>query len=276
MITHINDRKLSEYPFFDIGQAPFPPGCIKQLGVCITGETTGLALYASAITVSMDGVLVSLCRDVQGSDSGEVLGSVYAQASSGSVSMELTGGTVHGSVSMLIDKSMLQNSYGSYNGKFYLDPSCVTYMGADVQGSLEQININGTTFAAAQSLDFSTMGDVLELDVQGQTAYLIGTADVDSYALVDEVQDNSSKVQTINELSITGNTETYPAFTLEAAGSTTSTGSIYYPITIVPLRGSTTSASDLILELTGGTAFPHCYSSKDESEATYVADNEQS
>ena len=90
MITYANDRKLAEYPFFDVGQTPFPAGCIKYLGICLNEETASRPVYASAITISMDGILVSICRETANANEGETLGSVYATAADGSISMELS------------------------------------------------------------------------------------------------------------------------------------------------------------------------------------------
>lgn len=262
MNTYINDRKLSEYPFFNIGQSPMPPGCITYLGVCIQGSDDHVyPVYASAITVSMDGVLVSVCRELEDDENGEVLGSVYATSAEGSANIPITGSTIQGSISLMIDKELLQNNYGTYNGKFYLDPSCVTYMDASVTGSLKTVSINGNVYQASQGLNFSCMGGLLELVEDGNVALLKGSQDVDSYSLV--VSDTAVRrfVETINNVNIEGNTNTYPEFEIHVEGGTDSA------IQTNVVRGSTTEDSDLVVELIGGgTGFPHCYGGADEAE----------
>lgn len=268
MNTYINDRKLMEYPFYNAGDTIPPIGCIKYLGVCLQDDYPSYPLYASAITISMDGVLVSLCRETDSED-GEIIGSVYAPASEGAVSMLLSGSDVTGSVSMQIDSSMLQNAYGSYSGKFYLDPSCVTYMNADVAGRIKEAKINGLTHTLTRSVNFTVMGDVLSMSdvslsenrTQG-SVLLIGSPDVNDYELADDVQLPVRCVESMygsGSLTLTGQTNSYPEFYLESGSDS---------ITLAPVEAP---SGDLVVEITGGTKFPHCYANADESEI-YNAD----
>ena len=259
MNTYINDRKLSEYPFFNIGQSPMPPGCITYLGVCIQGSDEHVhPVYASAISVSMDGVLVSVCRELEDDENGEVIGSVYATSAEGSANIPITGSTIQGSISLMIDRELLQNSYGTYNGKFYLDPSCVTYIEPAVAGTLKTVGINGSLYQTAQSLNFSCMGGLLELVEDGNVVLLKGSQDVDSYSLVGSDTSVKRYVETINNINISGNTETYPAFEIHSESP---------EIKLNVISGSTTQDSDLIVEVVGTSAFPHCYGEKDEAGA---------
>lgn len=259
MITYANDRKLAEYPFFDVGQTPFPAGCIKYLGICLNEETASRPVYASAITISMDGILVSICRETANANEGETLGSVYATAADGAASMELSGGTVSGTVSMLIDRELLQSAYGSYNGKFYLDPMCVTYMSDSVAGSLKSVNINGITYGTTQQLAFSTTGSILAFQSLSSaddtlSVMLCGGDSVDDVVLVETPTSTPKQVTTINDLSLSNaGAEDYPTFTL-VSGSTS-----------VVLTGSTTASGDVLVEITGTTGFPNCYKAGDEA-----------
>ena len=260
MITYANDRKLAEYPFFDVGQTPFPAGCIKYLGICLKETTTSRPVYASAITISMDGILVSICRETTNANEGETLGSVYATATDGSASMELSGGTVSGTVSMIIDKELLQSAYGSYNGKFYLDPMCVSYMSDAVAGTLKAVGINGTTYGTLQQLDFSTTGSILafqDLGVNNDilSVMLCGGDSVNDVTLVETPTSSPKQVTTINDLSVANETDDYPTFSL-VSGSTAGA---------VVLTGSTTASGDVVVELTGTTGFPNCYTEGDEA-----------
>ena len=220
MNTYINDKKLAEYPFYETGADAPPPGCIRYLGVCLKGATAS-PVYASAITVGMDGVLVSLCRDPD----EEIIGTVYATAAEGTVSMELSGSTVPGTASMLIDKTMLSNSYGTYTGKFYLDPSCVTYMEDNVAGNLKTVNVNGTTYAASQGIDFTCMGSVIEFepeDITGstvtevETVLLKGSTAVNSFALVASNPSSTTLVDSVNEITLADASRPYPTLTLKS------------------------------------------------------------
>lgn len=265
MNTYINDKKLAEYPFYDTDNNAPPPGCIRYLGVCLRG-TTPAPVYASAITIGMDGVLVSL--QIEGSTDELCIGTVYATAAEGKASMALTGGTVSGTASMLIDKTLLANSYGTYKGKFYLDPSCVTYMSDDVAGTLTSVRVNGTTYSPSQGLNFTCMGDVVELvgpEISGTTATALirGTTEVNTYNLVTSSSNTKTYVGPVNE--ITGGTATadvpYPTLTLAAENPDNHPNAIQ--ITVV--RGSETVPADLVLDLIGTTAFPNCYEKGDEA-----------
>ena len=266
MNTYINDKKLAEYPFYDTEADAPPPGCIRYLGVCLRGVTTPAPVYASAITIGMDGILVSL--QIEGSTDELGIGTVYATATEGKVSMVLTGGTISGTASMLIDKTLLANSYGTYKGKFYLDPSCVTYMSDAVAGTLTSVRVNGTTYSPSQSLNFTCMGDVVELvgpEISGTTATALirGTTSVNTYNLVNSSSSTKTYVGPVNE--ITGGTATaavpYPTLTLAAENPDNHPNAIQ----IAVVRGSETTPADLVLDLIGTTAFPNCYEKGDEA-----------
>lgn len=279
MNTYINDRKLEDYPFYNVGKTPFPPGCIKYLGVCLEDDAS-YPVYASAITISMDGVLVSLCRKT-GEDSTETIGSVYATASAGSASSELSGGSVKGSVSLLIDKTMLQNAYGNYTGEFYLDPVCVTYVSSGISGQVRNVVINGSTFAADKSLNFSSTGDLLTLQRlpdstnESVTAMLTGSTAIDSYSLVEDEQIFGTFVESINNLSpsaIPASVDPEPALHILSGSD-----SIWFGV----LKGGTDDPA-LVIEVVGTSAFPNCYGTDDEAqnepiqEPADADDNEQS
>lgn len=266
MNTYINDKKLAEYPFYDTGKDAPPPGCIRYLGVCLRGVSAPAPIYASAISIGMDGVMVSL--QIEGSTDELGIGTVYATAAEGKVSMVLTGGTISGTASMLIDKTLLSNSYGTYKGKFYLDPSCVTYMDDAVAGTLTSVWVNGTTYVPSQGLNFTCMGDVIELsdpDIRGTTATALirGTTAVNTYNLVVTDENTRTYVGPIND--ITGGTATadipYPMLTLAAENPDNHPNAIQ----IAVVRGSEITPADLVLDLIGTTAFPNCYEKGDEA-----------
>lgn len=269
--TYINDRNLDEYPFYNLGDVPFPPGFIKYLGVCLLAQGAS-RVFASAISVSADGVLVSICRDKNDGSSGtETIGSIYAPASSGTANIAIEGGTISGSMSMLIDKSLLKNAYGNYNGKFYLDPSCVTYMPANVYGKLKMLEINGTTYQADQAVDFSCMGGVITMqnptisaDGSSRTATITGSSDVNNFTLVAAAPRNEIVVEGINTLAITADTAEattaapYPAIAFLIDGTA---------ISFNVLKGSMQEPADLVVEIVGDTSFPNCYATGDEAHA---------
>ena len=267
--TYINDRKLEEYPFYDIGKAPFPPGCIRYLGVCIVGTPNGRPIYASSISVSLDGVLVSLCRETA-NDAGEPVGSVYVEAGKTSVSMALTGSSFKGSVSMWIDRNMMKNSYGNYTGKFYLDPSCVTYRDL---GGPASIVVNGTTIGTEQGLDFSCRGGVIQFTEDNGDVLLSGTTDVDSYNLVASSGVSSTFVDAIGTQVPTTVDTVAPVFQILSGDADAVKFSV--------LRGSEVTdsdnppdPSDLVIEILGTTDFPNCYDSRfDEALPQEEADN---
>ena len=280
MNTYVNDRKLAEYPFFDTGASAPPPGCIRYLGVCLRNVSSEVPVYASAISISMDGVLVSLCRDIAGSDTDKLLGSVYASATDGRANIELTGGTVTGTVSMLIDKTLLQNSFGNYTGKFYLDPSCVTYMDSAVEGSLNSVRVNGTTYSPSQGLNFTCMGSVVELadpvqeDDGSVTSYIRGTTTVDTYALLQQDNTMVSSVDAVNEITLPVTHDDYPTLTLLSGN----TQAIQFNV----LAGDQINPADLVVEIIGTKAFPNCYETENDEapvppvqEVSNAADNEQ-
>lgn len=282
-ITYTNDRKLSDYPFFNLQHPrPFPPGCITYLGLCVHGEADAHPFFASAISVSMDGVLVSLCKELSDTESEEV-GSVYVAASDSSADIEIDNrkwsdqgvllSGYHCDVGMMIDKSMLANSYGSYNGKFYLDPSCVTYMDDDVRGFVKGIVINGATYSVDEHVDFSCSGDLLKFsdtEITGGTAYTFLKADgANSNEFVTLSESGSAPIHAINNMVKRG-TQEDPYPTLEiVVGSTSSEAILLHVLSPVPTSDEAsfeiTEPHDMLLEIVGTTAFPNCYTEGDEA-----------
>lgn len=251
MLTYINDRKLSDYPFYGLSKPrPFPPGCITHIGICAKEQPNG-AFFASAISISMDGVLVSLCEETTTGD--KELGSVYVVAGEESTGLELEKDDVKYSISMMIDRSLLKNAYGNYTGRFYLDPHCVTYISENVAGRLHQVVINGQTQTLDDHLDFSCAGDLITLtepvgtqNSYFYTTYLKAGSEVNDIDLVYKTVSTAVPVRSINTASPSGEK---PQFTLEAASE-----SITFNVQ--------EKANSLVVEIHGDTAFPNCYVGK--------------
>lgn len=254
LTTYINDRKLADYPFYGLEKPrPFPPGCITHIGICVQDQPDG-CFFASAISISMDGVLVSLCKEVGNDDTD--IGSIYVATGQDSAGIEFEKDDVKYSVSMMIDRSLLQNSYGSYTGRFYLDPRCVSYISDSVAGSLKQVVINGQTHQADNHLDFVCSGDLIGFTKPEESVadacyktYLKAGQEVNETPLVYAPISTAVPVRGINTATPSG---VSPSFTL-ASGDASVTLSVEEKETA------------LIVTVHGNTAFPSCYEEGDEA-----------
>lgn len=251
LTTYINDRKLADYPFYGLKKPrPFPPGCITHLGVCVQDQPVG-CFFASAISISMDGVLVSLCLEENGVDKD--IGSVYVASGQDSAGAEFEKDDVKYAVSMMVDRSLLQNSYGSYTGRFYLDPRCVSYVSDTVAGNLKQVVINGQTHQVDNHLDFACSGDLIGFTVPEESltdscykTYLKAGAEVNETPLVYKPVSTAVPVRGINTATPSG---VSPQFVLVAGDS-----SITFGVKEKP--------SALVVTIQGNTDFPNCYAGK--------------
>lgn len=153
---------------------------------------------------------------------------------------------------------------GSYQGKFYLDPSCVRWMPTDVFGYHTSIAEFANKTQLGQRLDISTSG-VLAMDIEGSTV-TITAPEADSYTLTDFPTTTTPGIQTINGLFVTGSTACHQ---LELCSDLDS-------VSFTVLQGSQDPEHPLpaVISIEGSTDFPNCYSPDEEHQVEeYWNDN---
>ena len=257
--TYINDNQSIPYPFFGDAELPFPMRCIVGLGICVYGAASD-AVYASSVIIRRTEVQVSLCRG------SEVLGTAVASTTGDTVWTQ--AGTTKTFGYVLVGEIQEQD-LGTYNGTFYIDPSCITYMPANVYGRYASTKVDGTQRVMPESFSVQTAG-ILEMELTGSTAAVTvnefdqtvngGTASV--YELTTVTTPVTDKVKSINGVSfvITG---TYSALVLD----TNVPDMIDISVDGTVMDGTTKPSNPrkiVTVTLTGGTLFPNCYGSDDE------------
>ena len=261
--TYANDNKLSLYPFCDC-QLPFSPGCITYIGICLKGDPTGYPLYASAVSISTEGVLVSICRETGGTP--EDLGSVYVSTVDGTAHATLGNAVASGTACVSIDREVAKLCYGRYTGKFYLDPQCVLYIPGEVLGFLAGLELNGTQYVAGQNIAFAAMGDAIEFTEPEQeddkyVTMLRGTTAVNAYSFIETASDEFPSVSSVNEMEFHATSEDpYPVITVVSSDPGVELyvqqGAEVHEDEAIP-----ENIPDVIIEICGTSAFPNCYDS---------------
>jgi len=162
-----------------------------------------------------------------------------------------------------------ESAVGSYTGKFYLDPSCVTYMPASVYGYHTKMLVKSTEFNTKQKIAISANG-LLRLQRDGNNIGIYETLDANDANLVEIPFVYRQQITAINGYTVEGNTENpYPILNItgqpgivdfECSGSTDLRCFI---------EGSTVTPSTdpVIIEVIGTNDFPNCYP-KDEDVTT--------
>ena len=267
--TYIDDKKLSLYPFCDC-QLPFAPGCITYMGICLKGDPTGYPLYASAVSISTEGILVSICRETGGAP--EELGSIYVSTVDGTAHTTLGSAVASGTACMSIDMSVGKLCYGRYTGKFYLDPQCVLYIPGEVLGFLEGLELNGIRYAAGQNIAFAAMGDAIEFTEPEEeddryVTMLRGSTAVNAYSFIDTAENDAPTVSSVNGMTFRA-TEADPYPTLTVV-STDSNIKLWVQQGAIAQDGEDMPENipDVIIEICGMSAFPNCYNSTDDEAA---------
>ena len=140
-----------------------------------------------------------------------------------------------------------QSAIGNYQGEFYLDPSCVTYLDDDTYGHYSHYTVGPNKYSIGQRFDIELSGLLVWQDQQITTKYQTDTND---FVVLDDQY--AQKVDKINGVAIEGSTAAaYP--TLVLAGHTN-----YVELSAAPsVEGSTASA--VVVTINGTTEFPNCY-----------------
>ena len=174
-----------------------------------------------------------------------------------------TPGTLH-STGYLQLGTIPEESIGTYKGKFYLDPSCVTYMPNAVYGKHKTFRVNSGLYPAEQCLAIATAG-VLTLSVNGSTACFGLTDNLDDMQFVDLGIDTIDMVTALNGTAVAGSeTNKYPIVHL--TGQTVTDGPA---ITFKVISGSRISpnadqqagqveSEPIVIAITGTSVFPNC------------------
>lgn len=157
-------------------------------------------------------------------------------------------------------------SVGVHESKYYLDPSCVTYMG-DSFGQHTAVDVNGEISVLDQIFTMQA-GGLVGFEVEGNTVSLVpndtATLVVDDLTLSVTDYDSKQLVTSINGHSISATPED-PTPTLEFVGQQTTEAPLediikwewarwsYSPVNLDANKDTIT------LELNGTSKFPNCY-----------------
>lgn len=172
-----------------------------------------------------------------------------------------TPGTLH-STGYLQLGTIPEESIGTYKGRFYLDPSCVTYMPNAVYGKHKTFRVNSGLYPTEQCLTIATAG-VLTLSVNGSTACFGLTDNLGDMQFVDLGIDAVDRVTALNGTAVAGSANhAYPIVHL--VGQTVTEGPA---ITFEVISGSTVAPDSkaeqvepepIVIAITGTSVFPNC------------------
>lgn len=263
--TYLNENFTSPYPFFGNAALPFPQACIVGLGVCIHSNEPIYPVYATSISIGLDSVYMVLCYEKDGQTI--TLGTLFADTNSKDKTGLLTD-TATTDVSGFLYLGMITpDAVGQYTGKFYIDPSCVSYMPDSIFGVHKYININDSSQQISQVLSIATTG---LLNLTGTT--IEGTEESATDALYSFTDENiyEANVKTINGVAtlVPGYTGTLrlvgdASITFHAdkiPSNLNITNGDLDPAVRAKMEGTT-----VVVVINGGTTFPSCYPVGDQA-----------
>lgn len=259
--TYINEDRLNAHPFDPSAVLTFPASCIVNAGFNIKTDAP-VRVLVSSVHIEAGGMSLVICIEK------EVDGIIYTPVV-GKISIDTTAQNATGYVENIGSDvkiwgyatagSVHQNDYGTYTGKFYIDPSCVYCTTSAVFGRHTTLNINGVTYVMPEVLDIACAG-ILQID--DDCAISADVSDTDELTVYNE-SGTYRTVTSINnqEVSILGDT------TLEF--TTAHPDAILFEVT-----GSATS-SCVTVTIDGTKEFPNCYDpEKDEAKSGVTYDKQ--
>ena len=245
--AYINDTYDLAYPLFGDGRLPFPNSVLRHISVCIIGDRPPVPVTLSHLFLSEDEVRGTLTRG------DELIGSFSLdRSSSGSAATLVPGDSVEASGTVVVG-SVPESAYGTYDGAWKLDPSCVSYMPALVRARYSELVVNGVEADLPECLSLAC--DSASLALSSETNMFIGGfASGDWIVPLDRGGHMAyDKVAAINSMPVPLEAGAQHTLTFAAADN-----GVQLELGV---------AGNLILLLVHGTTeFPNCYA-KDTDEA---------
>lgn len=277
--TYINDNSMSPYPFRSKETLPFPMSCIVGMGVCLYSSSTVVGVKATAVELSSAGCAVTLAT----------VGGVYLvtiSAKSGETSAVVDFNDTDNDISGTAFVScgiIPQQAYGTYQGAWVIDPSCVMILSDTYMGHDPTVVVNGVehktddvlrlAFSGYFAVDINDNDAVISADVPDNAATTvarlgdnydivtgIGTARIKEHHGTDYT--GSIALELDSNIKCTFQNARYASDVVPDADADITRGPRHkYGYSYNDDRGDT-----VILTLYGTREFPNCYA-PDEDEA---------
>lgn len=256
--TYNNENATSTYPFRYEGIVNIPLYCIQDIKICYTGSAI-INFYLCRIRISDEGVYMTFLAEKDGSSSYMYIDIDRKTNGYSCVSYDILESNISMGVSI---RKYSEECFGSYEQKIMLDPFCIVNITESVLGSYKTLNINGSNIEAPEVLNFRASGilSISSTEVIGASKDLVNESiltkvDLDTY--------NYTKVSSINNIDVPGNTELTTELIIETKDSISITvidGESYNGKNIPNIEGDVT-----VIVLNGDSTFPNCYGSSDEA-----------
>ena len=270
--TYLNDYLTSPYPFFGEQQLPFPLSCIAGLGICLQTDTPIGLLYAFSITIGQSSVymVIGTVQTQNNVETETILGTLFADAETATkTGLLLNQQQIHAAGFLTIGE-IPETAIGQYNGRYRIEPSCVTYMPDNVFGFHRKANINGAVYDLGQLVTIEA-DNLLEISggtIKGTTA--AADSDLVEYTTTYEYPNNIKSVNSIQTTAAdyTGTLSVVCQGTAISAqvqnGIVLSGGAAIPPDTQRTANAGVTT----VLYINGNKAFPNCYKATDDQANT--------
>lgn len=257
--TYINDNHNVAYPFFGLEELPFALSCIVGMSIVINNKECfapiDTPLYASNVYIEETKVSVTI-NDAK----GLLLCTVDSKNNCTVHNSSLIYKNKPGIHAVIQTGVIPKDSYGSFSGKFIIDPSCVNIIPSDVYGNYDELTVNGVNFTINQALLVYTSGIITtEKDRLSPTFTISATKAASNVDLTDTTEYvDSIMVNSINGLQVrTGDGVNKTVLRIEVDIPKKLVG------VDVTKRGSSTI--DIVdISLHGTKNFPNCYSAEED------------
>lgn len=251
--TYLNDNLTVPYPFFGDIALPFACSCIAGLGICVQSEQLPGPLYAASITIGRSSVYMVISYTENNTE--KILGTLFADSDRSERTGLLT--PVDGekqAAGFLILGTIPETSIGQYNGKYNLDPSCVTYMPTNRYGYYKEVQLQGTRYPIGQTLSIDCNG---LLAITGGTIHGTEESDTQDLFAFTERVGYDTRVTDINGIDTLFDGTT---------GTLVLSGGSSIDVAVQQGFGAyQDNDSVMVVSINGGTAFPNCYETEDDA-----------
>lgn len=251
--TYLNNNLASPYPFESNTAYPFPDNMF--IGASITVVYTDISkysgLYISNITINNNACFVTLMHNnavVGVFESADIEANPVCMLTQYDVSSI----SVYG---FLFIGEIPKDTNASYTGEFVLDPSCISFISADMISKYDTYTVNGESFKTPQLFNIDVSG-LLDVAIESDKVILTGE-NASSLTEIDALFELPSVIDTLDVLSVNN---------IQAGSSAgTSTGTTLHigtTATGITIESNSENASVIVVTITGGSSFPNCYKGK--------------
>lgn len=263
--TYINDLTNTSYPFKPGQQITFADALITDLHVSIVYDSSvysNVLIYVAAIRVTNSSVNAALVAEytVNAVRKTRYVGEVACEFVSKKSIYTPAADDIFESFAISYTGFDVPQNVGVYEGPFYIEPGCVSATERSDNQKYTDIYINGKSIKRNGTLKIQTTGRLhfeKTSEPEESAVYRVYATARETNIAVDIAE--VSTVQTAAGITSIGGISSVKSGGQQGVSLYITTDSN----AAIELTASTISSTLIVVELDGGTGFPHCYGAED-------------